>query len=299
MIYKGRRIDVSLYIMLIPALVLVAIFSYGPLFGLVIAFKDYDIALGIMKSKWVGLENFRYVFLEPQFASVIWNTIGIAFAKLVANFVVPIIVSLMLNELMNERYKKFIQTAVYLPHFLSWVVISGVMISILSPTDGIVNGVMKNLGLNSMYFLGDKNLFPATMVVSDVWKGFGYSTILYMAALTGIDPSLYEAASIDRANRFQKIWYITLPGIVPIMVLAGTLSMGRLLNAGFDQIFNLYSPTVYSTGDILDTWIYRKGIKEAQFDVATAVGLIKSVVSLGLVSGSYYLAYKFADYRIF
>lgn len=294
-----RRVDVSLYLMLVPAIVLVAIYHYGPLYGLTIAFKKYNFALGIFESPWNGLDNFRYLFANPNFTRVIWNTISISLMKMVAGFAVPIAVAILLNEIRRARFKKTVQTLIYLPHFISWIIISGVFINILNPTDGAVNKLLELAGLGPFNFLGDKNLFPMTMVVTDVWKSFGYSTIIYMAALTSIDPSLYEAAGIDCANRFQKIWHITVPGIVPIMVLVGTLSMGRLLNAGFDQIFNLYNPSVYSTGDILDTMVYRMGLGNYQFDVATAVGFLKSAVSLGLVSFSYLLAYKFADYRIF
>jgi putative aldouronate transport system permease protein len=297
---KKRKVDLSLYIMLIPALVLVLIYSYGPLGGLIIAFKRYDIAEGILKSPWVGLEHFNYLlFRYPDFRKIIWNTVFISVMKLVAGFIAPVVISILLNEVRNVRYKRTVQTLIYLPHFISWVVISGIMIDVLSPTDGIVNTFLNLLGFDSIYFLGNATLFPYVMVVSDVWKSFGWGTIVYMAALTAIDPSLYEAAVIDGANRFNRIKHITIPGIIPIMILLGTLSLGSLLNAGFDQIFNLYNTAVYSTGDVLDTFTYRIGIQNSQFDVATAIGLFKSGISLLLVSGSYYMAYKFTDYRIF
>jgi putative aldouronate transport system permease protein len=297
---KKRKVDLSLYIMLIPALILVLIYSYGPLGGLVIAFKRYDIAEGILKSPWVGLDNFNYLlFRYPDFRKIIWNTVFISVMKLVAGFIAPVVISILLNEVRNVRYKRTVQTLIYLPHFISWVVISGIMIDVLSPTDGIVHTFLTLLGFDSIYFLGNATLFPYVMVVSDVWKSFGWGTIVYMAALTAIDPSLYEAAVIDGANRFNRIKHITIPGIIPIMILLGTLSLGSLLNAGFDQIFNLYNTAVYSTGDVLDTFTYRIGIQNSQFDIATTVGLFKSGISLFLVSGSYYLAYKFTDYRIF
>lgn len=295
-----RKIDISLYLMLIPALVLVTIYAYGPLGGLIIAFKRYDIATGILNSPWVGLENFQILlFKYADFRGVLFNTIYISGMKLVFSFFAPIVVSILLNEVYNLRYKKAIQTMIYLPYFMSWVIIAGIMMDILSPNDGIVNNIIKLMGLKPIYFLGQANIFPFVVVLSDVWKGFGFGTIIYMAALTGIDPSLYEAAVIDGASRFQRIKYITIPGIVPIMVLLGTLSLGYILNAGFEQIFNLYNPLVYSTGDILDTFTYRIGIVNAQFDMATTVGLFKSAVSIVMVSSSYYLAYKIADYRIF
>lgn len=296
---KKRNIDKILYIMLIPALILVIVYSYGPLFGLVIAFENYDIAMGIFGSKWVGLANFKMLIQYPDFWSVIWNTAYISLMKMVARFIAPIIVALMLNEVGNSFFKKSAQTLVYLPHFMSWVVLSGIMMDILDPTNGVVNSLIKVFGGKAVYFLGSPAIFPYLMVGTDAWKEFGFGTIMYLAALTSIDPSQYEAAMIDGANRFARIKYITLPGLVPIMVLLGTLSIGNLLNAGFDQIFNLYSPLVYSTGDILDTFTYRMGLVDFRYDMATAVGMIKSVISLGMVSISYFLAYKFTDYRIF
>lgn len=281
-------------------MIFVAIYYYGPLVGWVMAFQRYDITKGLFGSPFVGWENFEYLFTRyPGFWRIIRNTLRISVAKLIVNFIVPVIVALLLNEMKIEKYKKTLQTMMYLPHFLSWVIISGLMIDILSPTDGLVNNIIKALGLKQVHFLGSPSLFPSVMVISDAWKGFGFSTILYMAALTAIDPQLYEAATIDGASRWKQCLHITIPGIVSIMVLSGILSLGNLLNAGFDQIFNLYNPAVYSTGDVLDTFTYRIGFKDWQYDMATAVGMVKSCVSLILVSASYFIAYKVADYRIF
>lgn len=297
---KHRKIEYSFYLMVLPAMVLVAIYSYGPLVGWTMAFQQYDITQGLFGSPYAGWDNFVYLFTRyPGFWRVIGNTLTISVAKMVVNFFVPIVVALLLNEVTARKYKKSLQTVMYLPHFISWVVISGLMIDILSPTDGVVNVIIKALGGQSIYFLGAPAIFPAVMVISDAWKGFGFSTILYMAALTGIDPQLYEAATIDGASRWKRCWHITLPGIVPIMVLSGILSLGSLFNAGFDQIFNLYNPAVYSTGDVLDTFTYRIGFKNWQYDIATAVGIVKSCVSLVMISASYFIAYKLADYRIF
>lgn len=292
-------VDKSLYLMLIPAFLIVAVFSYGPLFGLQIAFKHYNVAQGILGSPWVGLKNFDYIFHYPGFWQIVRNTVYIAGIKMILRFFAPIIVALLINEVMNLRFKRAIQSIIYLPHFISWIVVCGILITVLSPTDGIVNTVLKSFGIQPIYFLGNKSTFRGVLFASDVWKEFGYDTIIYMAALTGIDPSLYEAATIDRANRFQKMLYITLPGITPIMVLVGTLSIGSLMNAGFDQIFNLYNPLVYSVADVLDTFTYRIGFLNAQYDLSTAVGMITQGVNATLVAVSYFIAYKFADYRIF
>lgn len=212
---------------------------------------------------------------------------------------IPVIVSLLLNEISRTGFKRGVQLLMYLPHFLSWVILAGILRDILSPSEGIINQILMGLGLQPIFFLGDLNWFQPTMIITDVWKEFGYNLVLYMAALTAIDPSLYEAAIMDGANRFQQTLHVTLPGMVNVIILLATLSMGNVLNAGFDQILNLYSPQVYSVGDIIDTLVYRLGLQDMQFSVATAVGLFKSAVSCLLIGGSYYLAYRLADYRIF
>jgi putative aldouronate transport system permease protein len=205
----------------------------------------------------------------------------------------------MINEVGALRPKRAIQTAVYLPHFISWVILAGVFADLLSPRTGAVNSLLGLVGIKPIYFLAEPVLFPLVMVITDVWKGFGFGTIIDLAALTSIDPNLYEAAEIDGARRFRKILHISIPGIIHIVVLVAILHLGGILNAGFDQVFNLYNPMVYSTGDILDTLVYRMGIQDVQYDLATTIGLFKSAVSLILVSGSYYIAYRVAGYRVF
>lgn len=286
--------------MILPGFILLLIFSYLPMAGIIIAFQKFIPAKGLFgNQKWIGLDNFRYVLDLPNFGSVIWNTISIAVMKIVLGLIIPIIFAILINEVTNNTLKRSVQTLIYLPHFLSWVVLGGILIDILSPSGGIVNGFIKTLGFEPIFFLGDNKWFPATMVLTETWKEFGYGTIIYLAAITGIDPSLYEAARIDGANRWKQTLNITLPGMKMVIVLLMVLSLGNLLNAGFDQIFNLYSPPVYQSGDIIDTFVYRIGLLDAQYGVATAVGLFKSVVSFTLISVSYFFAYKFADYRIF
>ena len=292
--------QLPLHLMMLPGLILLLIFHYLPMAGIVIAFQKFIPAKGLFgPQKWIGLENFRYVLDLPNIYSVIWNTVSIAVLKIVLALVIPIIIAILINEVTNNALKRSVQTLIYLPHFLSWVVLGGILIDILSPSEGIVNGLIKSLGFQPIFFLGDNKWFPATMVLTDTWKEFGYGTIIYLAAITGIDLSLYEAARIDGASRWKQILNITLPGMKMVIVLLLVLSLGNLLNAGFDQIFNLYSPPVYQSGDIIDTFVYRIGLLEAQYGVATAVGLFKSLVSFTLISVSYFFAYKFADYRIF
>lgn len=299
-----RKVQWSLYIMLIPAVIITAIYSYGPLIGLTIAFQKFEMSKGLFGSKWIGLDNFRYIFLLPNFGRVLYNTISISTMKMVLGLVFPIFVSVLLNEVKHTKLKRSIQTVIYLPHFISWVIIAGLMIDILSPSHGIVNHIIKLLGMEPVFFLGKKETFPYVIVISDIWKGFGYSTIMYMAALTGIDPNLYEAANMDGAGRFRRIWHITMPGITPVIVLNATLMLGQVLNAGFDQVFNLYSPMVYETGDIIDTLVYRIGMQPGKgtmprYDIATTIGLFKSGISFLLISVAYWLANKFANYKIF
>ncbi|QGQ95157.1 sugar ABC transporter permease [Paenibacillus psychroresistens] len=288
-----------LHLMILPGFLLVFIFSYIPILGNVIAFQKFTPTGGFFNSAWIGWGNFHYVFSLPDFNQVLWNTVFIALMKIVAGLVVPITISLLLNEVSKVFIKRGIQTLIYLPHFLSWIILGGIMIDILSPSQGIVNQFLGLLGIDPILFLGNIKWFPFVLVISDVWKEFGFSTIVFLAALTAINPSLYEAANIDGANRWKQTWHITLPGMLPIIILMATLSLGNVLNAGFDQVFNLYSPSVYQSGDIMDTLIYRIGMLDAQYGVSTAIGFFKSIISLLFISVSYWLAYRFANYRIF
>lgn len=295
---KWRR-ELPLHILVFPSLVIVLIYCYIPMFGNVIAFQDFKPIKGFMGSEWTGLSNLEYVLEMPNTYRIIWNTVYIATMKIIMGNIVPIIIALLLNEIRKTIVKRSIQTLIYFPYFLSWVILAGILIDVLSLQHGIVNQVLGWFGFQPIYFLGDNRWFPITLVLTDTWKEFGFNTIVYLAALTSINPSLYEAATIDGANRWKQTLNITLPGMIPIVVLMATLSLGNVLNAGFDQVFNLYSPQVYESGDILDTLIYRIGVSDAQYGPATAIGLLKSFVSFLLISVSYWLAYRFANYRIF
>lgn len=291
--------EYQLHLMLIPGIIIVLLFAYIPMVGIVMAFQEFNPLLGFFHSPWVGLDNFKYMIAMPDTFQVVWNTIYIAVLKIIGNLLVPLTVALLLNEVGCQVFKRSLQTIIYLPHFLSWVILATIFIDLLSPSTGAVNQILGFFGVEPIYFLGDQGWFPITMVITDIWKGFGYGTIVYLAALTGIDPSLYEVALIDGANRWQQTWHITLPGIRSTVILMMTLQLGNVLNAGFDQIYNMLSPVVYKTGDIIDTLVYRMGLINAQYSLATAVGLFKSVISLILIAVSYKLADKFANYRIF
>ena len=299
--HKGWfRRELPFHLMLLPGVILVFIYMYVPLAGLIIAFQKFIPAKGLFgKQQWVGLDNFIYLYHLPGAISALRNTVIISFWKIILHLIIPITVSILLNEVRSNGFRRTAQTLIYLPHFLSWIIMGGILIDILSPSGGIVNRFLGLFGIQPIFFLGSNDYFRFTLIATDVWKEFGFNTIVYLAAITNIDPNQYEAATIDGANRFQRIVHVTLPNMRMIIVLMSVLSLGNVLNAGFDQVFNLYSKQVYETGDILDTFIYRIGLIDAQFGVATAMGMFKSVVSTVFISVSYYCAYHFADYRIF
>jgi len=285
--------------MILPALLLLLIFSYMPMAGIVIAFQKFNPSLGITGSKWIGWNNFTFMINLPSVGQVIKNTVIIAGMKMIIGILLPLTVSIMLNEVRFKLIRTGIQTLIYLPHFLSWVILSGILIDILS-IHGIVNGFTGAVfGAKPIFFLGDNSWFRTVLIASDAWKEFGFSTIVYLAAITSINPALYESAVVDGANRWKQTLNVTLPGMLPIIILLATLSLGNVLNAGFDQVFNLYNPSVYETGDIVDTLIYRIGLVDLQYGLSTALGVIKSVISFVMISISYWLAYRLTNYRIF
>ena len=299
----SRLSTFPLHVMLFPAVVLLFIYSYLPMAGNVIAFERFNIYKGVAafwKSKWVGLGNYRELLSMGDPLKVLINTVNISVLKMVIGFFVPIIVAILLNEISKSSIKRGLQTVVYMPHFLSWVIMAGILKQVLSG-EGILNNLIASLGGEKIAFLQSNTWFVPTLVATDIWKNFGFNTIVYLAAITSIDPSLYEAAIVDGANRWKQTLNVTLPGMLPIIVLTMVLSLQGVLNAGFDQIFNLYSPQVYDTGDIIDTFVYRISFQSTtpMYDLATAVGLFKSVVSLFLISISYWMAYRFANYQIF
>lgn len=289
-----------LHLMLLPGVAVLLIYTILPLFGNVMAFQNFQPILGFFRSKWVGFDNFKYMFLLPDTFNIFRNTLFIAVGKIIFNLLMSVFFAILLYEMGGKRFKKLTQTVCFLPHFLSWVILAMIFRDILDGS-GIINTVLLRLGIidEAIVFLGSNSLFQGIIVATDVWKEFGYGAIIFIAALAGINQELYEAASIDGASRLQKIWNITLPGIKVTVVLVANLNIANVLNAGFDQVYNLYSPIVYETGDIIDTYVYRMSFESAQYSLATAIGLLKSVVSFTLIVLSNYLARKFANYRIF
>ncbi|WNQ14183.1 ABC transporter permease subunit [Paenibacillus aurantius] len=286
--------------MLLPGVILALLFHYLPMFGVVIAFQEYKPYLGVTGSDWVGLKHFRAIFERIDSLQVIWNTLLIAALKIAFMILVPVVFALLLNEVRKMAFKRLVQTLVYLPHFLSWVILGAILTDLLSPEGGLVNRVLQEwFGIPPVFFLGNGDWFRFTVVTSEVWKEFGFSTIIYLASLAGINPELYEAAEADGASRWKQTLHITIPSLVPIMTVCATLSLSSILSAGFDQIFNLYNPLVYDKGDIIDTYVYRVGILSQKLSFATAIGLFKSVVSCILILSVYRIALKTANYRIF
>ncbi|QJC51517.1 sugar ABC transporter permease [Paenibacillus albicereus] len=285
-------------LMLLPAVALALVFSIAPLTGIIMAFQDFNPGKGMFRSEFIGLDNFRDLLVDPQIYQIIKNTVYISLMKMAAGIIVPIVFALLLNELRVRFFKRTVQTIVYLPHFLSWVIIAGIIKDMFAK-DGVINMMLGSIGIEAVSFLGSNFWFRPLLVTTDVWKEFGFAAVVYLAALTSISPSLYEAADMDGATRLQKLRHVTIPGITTTIVLLGTLSLQNVLNAGFDQVFNLYNDLVFASGDIIDTYVYRVGFQQINFEIGTAVGLFKSVISMFLIVGAYKLADRFAGYRIF
>ena len=288
----------QLYAMLILPVFVVILFNYVPLYGLIIAFKDFNPGEGIWGSPWVGLKWFEAAMAMPDFYGIVYNTFIIAVGKIVFGQVTAILFALLLNEIKSPIYKRSVQTITYFPHFLSWVIIGGIFTDMLSTT-GIINQALGLIGIKPIFFLGSNQWFQPTMVMLETWKEFGWGAIVYLADMNNISPELYEAAAMDWAGRLKSIWHITLPGISPIIIMLCVLNIGNVLNAGFDQILVMYNPAVYRTGDVLDTFIYRQGLLDAQYSLSTAIGLFKSVIGLTLTLTANYLATRFSNYRVF
>lgn len=292
------RREWPLHMMILPGVMLLILFSYLPMAGNIMAFQNYKPGLSIWETELVGLKQFRTLAALPNIGNVFANTLSIACLKIVCGTLTSIVLALLLNEVRSNAYRRAIQTIIYLPHFVSWVILGSILIPMLA-SDGLVNKLLGAMGAGPIFFMGDNFWFRIILIVTEIWKEAGFGTIVYLAAITSVDLALYEAAMIDGAGRFRQMLHVTLPAMVPIIALMATLSLGNILNAGFDQIFNMYNSLVMETADIIDTLVYRLGLENAKFSLATAVGLLKSVISVALIAMSYYLAYRFADYRVF
>lgn len=291
-IYRSRY----LFLLMLPGIILLILYRYVPMLGLVMAFKNFSFGKGILGSDWVGFQNFRFLFFQhANFYQLIWNTLSINMLKLIFYFPMPVLLAILLNELDNGRIKKLIQTTIYLPHFVSWVVFGSIVIQFLMPSTGIVNAMIKFFGYNPVFFLAEPKYFRGIVVMTEIIKSAGWGTILYLAALSAINPELYEAAAIDGSSRFQKIRFITIPGISGTIVVLLLLEIGKMMDVGFEQIYVLSNSAVYSVGDVLSTYIYRIGIGQAQFSMTTAIGLFQSVIGLILIVSANFTCKKFFD----
>jgi putative aldouronate transport system permease protein len=284
--------------MMLPGLIALLVFSYRPMYGIVIAFKDYQPVRGFAGSPWVGFKHFENLFTRREFPRLLRNTVLIAVGKIISTQLTALVFALILNEIRNALFKRSVQTIVYLPHFLSWIILGGLFLDLLS-SNGLINRIIGFLGVPPVSFLASPPLFPAILIGTHTWKEYGWAAIIFLAALTNVDPQLHEAAAIDGANRWHRMRHVTLPGIAPTVMLVAALSLGSVLNAGFEQILVLYNPVLRNTGDVISTYVYRLGLERAQFSAATAVGLFQSVVSLILIALSRWLADRFADYKLF
>jgi putative aldouronate transport system permease protein len=287
------------YILLIPGIAFFVIFRYIPLAGNVMAFQNFNFAKGVFGSPWIGLGNFRFLFGSEKFFQVLRNSILISLYKLVWGFPFPIFIALLLNELRSVVFKRTIQTIIYLPHFISWPIMGGLVIAFLSPDRGIVNVLIKALGAEPIFFLASTDYFRGVLVATSIWKEAGWGTIIYLAALAGIDPQLYEAAIIDGANRFRCIRHITLPGIASTIVILLILRMGHILENGFDQVFILYNPSVYDVGDVLETYVYRMGLVSGRYSFSTAAGMFQSIIGFIMIVSVNWFAKRVGETSVF
>lgn len=297
-IVRRLKKEWPLHLMMLFPVGFLLVFSYLPMGGIIMAFQKYKPASGISGSAWVGLQNFTLLFTMEGFRQAIFNTVAIALAKIILGVAVPVIFSLMLNEIRISSLKRSVQTIIYMPHFISWVLMAGIINRLLSQ-QGAVNQFLAVFDKSPVIFLARKEWFRQIVVITNLWKEFGYGTIVYLAAIAGVNVSLYEAATVDGAGHFRQMWHVTLPGMMPTIMLMSALSLGNVLNAGFDQIFNLYSPVVYETGDIIDTFVYRMAFHSTQYSVSTAAGLFKSAISCAMIVLSYKIAYAATGYRVF
>ncbi|HML47302.1 MAG TPA: ABC transporter permease subunit [Clostridia bacterium] len=286
------------FLMLLPCLAYFAIFHYGPMYGLVVAFKDYYPLKGVLASKWAGLKYFRQVFGGIFFWDVFRNTVLISFYKLVIGFPAPILLALLMNEVRHVKFKKAVQTITYLPHFLSWVILAGILTEFFSPARGAVNILLGYLGVEPIFFVAQPKIFRGFLVATGIWKNLGWNTIVYLAAISGVDTESYEVADLDGATRWQKMFYITVPSILPVVVIMLIFASGSIIDDDFDQVFNLLNDSVMKVGDVLSTYTYREGLQRMNYSYATAVGLFKNVISFVLVIATNNIAKRASDYAI-
>jgi putative aldouronate transport system permease protein len=288
------RREWQIYVMLLPTIIWFLVFLYKPMYGLQIAFKDYSIFRGVDGSPWIGWEHFETLFSNDQFIRAVKNTITISFYNLLFGFPAPIILALMFNEVLHASYKRTAQTIVYLPHFISSVIIAGIVITAFSPTVGVINAVIGWFGLDPIYFLTQPQWFRPIFVGTGIWQEAGFGSIVFLAAIAGVNPSLYESAAMDGANRWQMMWKITIPSILPTILIMLIIRIGNIMEVSFELVVLLYQPSTYETADVVNTWVYRQGLQSGQYDLAAAAGLFNAVVAFVLVMTANTLSRRFS-----
>ncbi|WP_081972103.1 ABC transporter permease [Paenibacillus borealis] len=285
----------ALWLLFLPCLLYYLIFRYAPMFGLVITFKDYNLFKGIWASDWVGLKYYRMFFENPDFWPLMKNTFLLGLYKLVFGFPAPIILAILLNEVRKAAFKKFVQTVSYLPHFISNVIVASMVIMFLSPTGGLINNLLGTFGIGPINFMNEPGMFRGIYVLSEIWQHIGWETIIYLAALTAIDPQLYEAADMDGASRMRKIWHVTLPGISPAIVITLILNIGKVLEIGFEKVFLMQNPAIYDTADIISTYVYRVGMEQGNFSYGASIDLFMGIISLIFIYSANYISRRVSE----
>jgi len=299
MLWSDLKRDKYLYLLVLPGILYFLIFKYYPMWGIIIAFQDYSPYMGVWNSAWVGMEHFIRFFTNPSFYLLFRNTMMISLLSLVFFFPLPIVLALCMNEVGNKYMKRIVQSIVYLPHFLSWVIIAGITFLLLSQTNGVINLMLDHIGYGKVDFLTNENYFWTLLTVQNIWKDTGWGTIIFLAAMTGIDSQLYEAAKIDGASRIRQIWHITLPGIRNVIIILLILRLGHIMDVGFEQVFLMSNGAVANVADVFETYVYRNGIQQGQFSYTTAVGLFKSVIGLVLVVWANWTAKRFGEEGVY
>lgn len=298
LLIKGIFKNYELYLLSLSGLIYLIVFKYVPMYGITIAFKDFNIYKGIFQSPWVGFDHFIRLFTSAKFLQVFTNTLLISIYKLIFTFPAPIILALLLNEIRQLVFKKAIQTISYIPHFISWVVVSGMFLDILSPNTGILNKLIKSMDFEPIFFMGDKAYFRSVLVVTQIWKEVGWGAIVYLAAIAGINPELYEAAIVDGASKLRQVWHITLNGIKPTIAILLLLRIGNLLNAGHEQILTMYNPAVYEVADVLSTYVFRVGLGQMEYSFTTAVDLFNNIIGCVLLFSTNHLVRRLGEQGI-
>ncbi|CAM2904269.1 sugar ABC transporter permease [Paenibacillus taichungensis] len=285
----------ALWLLFLPCLLYYLIFRYAPMFGLVITFKDYNLFKGIWASDWVGFKYYRMFLENPDFWPLMKNTFLLGLYKLVFGFPAPILLAILLNEVRRAAFKRFVQTVSYLPHFISNVIVASMVIMFLSPTGGLINDLLAGIGIGPINFMNEPGLFRGIYVLSEIWQHIGWETIIYLAALTAIDPQLYEAADMDGASRLRKIWHVTLPGISPAIVITLILNIGKVLEIGFEKVFLMQNPAIYDTADIISTYVYRVGMVQGNFSYGASIDLFMGVISLIFIYTANWLSRRLSE----